>query len=72
MFHESYRFYKCFMKAIIFTNFGISGVLEELEVPVPEDILFRSGAILQSPMTDKFRAQLQFPFVIGNEVAGIV
>ncbi|WP_431087227.1 NADP-dependent oxidoreductase [Paenibacillus sp. 8b26] len=39
----------------------------------PADILFRSGAILQSPMADKFPAQFfQLPLVLGNEVAGIV
>ncbi|MBV6716476.1 NADP-dependent oxidoreductase [Paenibacillus chitinolyticus] len=36
----------------------------------PADILLRSGAILKSPMADKFPAQL--PLVLGNEVAGIV
>jgi NADPH:quinone reductase-like Zn-dependent oxidoreductase len=38
----------------------------------PADILFRSAAILQSPMADKFPAQFQLPLVLGNEVAGIV
>lgn len=38
----------------------------------PADILFRSGAILQSPMAEKFPAQFQLPLVLDNEVAGIV
>ncbi|KWX85335.1 molecular chaperone GroES [Paenibacillus riograndensis] len=38
----------------------------------PADYLFRSGAILQSPMAHKFQDQLQLPMVLGNEVAGIV
>ncbi|WP_339218403.1 NADP-dependent oxidoreductase [Paenibacillus sp. FSL H8-0332] len=38
----------------------------------PADHLFRSGAILQSPMADKFPDQFQLPLVLGNEVAGIV
>ncbi|ASR48865.1 Zn-dependent oxidoreductase [Paenibacillus kribbensis] len=36
----------------------------------PADIQLRSGAILQSPMADKFPAQL--PLVLGIDVAGIV
>ena len=36
----------------------------------PADQLFRSGAILQSPMADKFSIEL--PLVLGNEAAGIV
>lgn len=38
----------------------------------PADYLFRSGAILESPMADKFSDQFQLPLVLGNEVAGIV
>ncbi|MFD2370078.1 NADP-dependent oxidoreductase [Brevibacillus sp. GCM10020057] len=38
----------------------------------PADILFRSGAILQNPMADKFPDKFQLPLVLGSEVAGIV
>lgn len=38
----------------------------------PADVLFRSGAILESPMADKFQDLFQLPLVLGNEVAGIV
>jgi NADPH:quinone reductase-like Zn-dependent oxidoreductase len=36
----------------------------------PADIQLRSGAILQSPMADKFPIQL--PLVVGIDLAGIV
>ncbi|WP_238656152.1 NADP-dependent oxidoreductase [Paenibacillus piscarius] len=38
----------------------------------PADQLFRSGAILEGPLADKFSDQFQLPLVLGNEVAGIV
>lgn len=38
----------------------------------PADALFRSGAILEGSLADKFADQIQLPLVLGNEVAGIV
>ncbi|MEK3759380.1 NADP-dependent oxidoreductase [Paenibacillus sp. FSL P4-0338] len=76
------------MKAIALTGFGIPESLEEQEVSVPVikdtqvlvemhassinpgDAHLRSGAIEQGPMGAMF--QVQFPYILGFDVAGIV
>lgn len=76
------------MKAIALTGFGIPESFEEQEMTIPEiketqvlvemyassinpgDVHLRSGAIQQGPMGKMF--QVQFPYVLGFDVAGIV
>jgi NADPH:quinone reductase-like Zn-dependent oxidoreductase len=76
------------MKAIVLMGYGIPESFEEYEIPVPEvketqvllemhassispgDVYLRSGMLQQSPIGAQF--QIQFPKILGSDVAGIV